>query len=65
MKKEIKVHYYFDDKDYSNEESSYIIAKFITKLAEIKKNFLIKVLSINGGREDAAAVNENWKFESY
>ena len=36
MKKEIKVHYYFDDKDYSNEESSYIIAKFITKLAEIK-----------------------------
>ena len=36
MKKEIKVRYYFDDKDYSEEETILTIQNLIRVLAKIK-----------------------------
>ena len=36
MKKEVKVRYYFDDKDYSEEETILTIQNLIKALAKIK-----------------------------
>ena len=36
MKKEVKVRYYFDDKDYSEEETILTIQNLIRALAKIK-----------------------------